>query len=66
MSEANDKMEERKEAMSETKTWQVEYSATYWVEATSEEEAIDLAIEQHSDLPNGDWNAFIEQQWGKR
>jgi hypothetical protein len=48
------------------KTWQVEYSATYWVEATSEEEAIDLAIEQHSDLPNGDWNAFIEQQWGKR
>jgi hypothetical protein len=47
------------------KTWQVEYSATYWVKATSEEEAIDLAIEEHSDLPNGDWNAFIEQQWGK-
>jgi hypothetical protein len=65
MSEANDKMEEREEAMSETKTWQVEYSATYWVEATSEEEAIDLAIEQHSDLPNGDWSAFIEQKWGK-
>jgi hypothetical protein len=65
MSEANDKMEERKEAMSETKTWQVEYSATYWVEATSEEEAIDLAIEEHSDLPNGDWSAFIEQKWGK-
>jgi hypothetical protein len=65
MSEANDKMEERKEAMSETKTWQVEYSATYWVEATSEDEAIDLAIEQHSDLPNGDWSAFIEQKWGK-
>jgi hypothetical protein len=66
MSVGADKMEEREEAMSETKTWQVEYSATYWVEATSEEEAIDLAIEQHSDLPNGDWNAFIEQQWGKR
>jgi hypothetical protein len=56
------KIEERKESM---KTWQVEYSATYWVEATSEEEAIDLAIEQHSDLPNGDWSAFIEQKWGK-
>jgi hypothetical protein len=55
-------MEERKETM---KTWQVEYSATYWVEATSEEEAIDLAIEEHSDLPNGDWSAFIEQKWGK-
>jgi hypothetical protein len=48
------------------KTWQVEYSAVYWVEATSEEEAIDLAIEQHSDLPNGDWSAFIEQKWGKQ
>jgi hypothetical protein len=66
MSVGADKMEEREETMSETKTWQVEYSATYWVEATSEEEAIDLAIEQHSDLPNGDWSAFIEQQWGKR
>jgi hypothetical protein len=56
------KIEERKETM---KSWQVEYSAVYWVEATSEEEAIDLAIEQHSDLPNGDWSAFIEQKWGK-
>jgi hypothetical protein len=65
MSVGADKMEEREEAMSETKTWQVEYSATYWVEATSEDEAIELAIEEHSDMPNGDWSAFIEQKWGK-
>ena len=47
------------------KTWQVEYSATYWVKAKTEDEAIELAIEEHSDLPNGDWSAFIEQKWGK-
>jgi hypothetical protein len=57
-------MEERKETMKLTsndlKTWQVEYSATYWVEATNEEEAIELAIESHADLPNGDWEAMID------
>lgn len=42
------------------KTYQVEYSAVYWVEAGSEEEAIEKGIEQHEDLPNGDWNAFID------
>ena len=42
------------------KTWQVEYSAAYWVEATTEEEAIDLAMEKHFDMPDGDWNAFID------
>jgi hypothetical protein len=57
MSVGAGKMEERKEAM---KTWQVEYSAAYWVKAETEDEAIELAIEQHSDLPNGDWNAFID------
>ena len=45
-------------------TWQVEYGATYWVEADTEEEAIEKAIVEHSDMPNGDWNAFLEQQWG--
>jgi hypothetical protein len=45
------------------KTWQVEYSATYWVEATNEEEAIEKAIESHADLPNGDWEANPEQVW---
>lgn len=45
------------------KTWQVEYDATYWVEAETEEEAIEKAIEIHSDMPDGDWNAFVEPQW---
>lgn len=44
-------------------TWQVEYNATYWVEAASEEEAIQLAIDEHEDMPNGDWDATIEKQW---
>ena len=57
MSQGNAKMEERKEAM---KTWQVEYNATYWVEAETEDEAIELAIESHADLPNGDWEAMID------
>ena len=46
------------------KTWQVEYEATYWVEAETEEEAIEKAMEQHSEMPDGDWNAFVEPQWG--
>ena len=64
MSQGNAKMEERKETMKLTsddlKTWQVEYSATYWVQATSEDEAIDLGMEKHAELPDGDWNAFID------
>jgi hypothetical protein len=50
-------MEERKEAM---KTWKVEYNATYWVEAETEDEAIDLGMEKHAELPDGDWNAEID------
>jgi hypothetical protein len=42
------------------KVWQVEYSATYWVEASSEDEAIEKGMEAHSELPDGDWNAFID------
>jgi len=57
MSVGADKMEERKETM---KTWKVEYNATYWVEATSEDEAIDLGMEQHADLPDGSWEAMID------
>lgn len=45
-------------------TWQVEYSATYWVEADSLDEAIEKGILEHEDMPNGDWEAFIEPQWG--
>jgi hypothetical protein len=44
-------------------SWQVEYNATYWVEAETEDEAIELAIESHADLPNGDWEAHLEQVW---
>ena len=43
-----------------TKVYQVEYNATYWVEAESEEQAIELAIEQHEQLPDGDWEAVID------
>lgn len=42
------------------KTWQVEYNAAYWVEAETEEEAIEKAIQQHEDMPDGDWEAFID------
>ena len=42
------------------KTYQVEYQATYWVTAESEEQAIELAIEEHNDMPNGDWEAMID------
>lgn len=42
------------------KTWQVEYNAIYWVKAETEEEAIDLGIQQHFELPDGDWSAFID------
>ena len=62
MSQVAAKIKERKETM---ETYQVEYNATYWVEAESEDEAIELAIEQHADMPDGDWNAFVEPKWGK-
>ena len=44
-------------------SWQVTYDATYWVEAETEEEAIEKAMEIHADLPDGDWNAELERQW---
>jgi hypothetical protein len=47
--------------MSELKSWQVEYTATYLDKAKSEDEAIELAIEQHSDGPDGSWEAELEQ-----
>jgi hypothetical protein len=57
MSVGNAKIEKRKEAM---KTWQVEYNAAYWVEAETEDEAIELAMEKHAELPDGDWEAMID------
>ena len=44
-----------------SKSWQVEYSATYWVKADSEDEAIELAIEEHAKGPDGSWDAELEQ-----
>jgi hypothetical protein len=44
-------------------TWQVEYNATYWVEAETEDDAIEKAIEIHADMPDGSWDAFVERQW---
>lgn len=41
-------------------TWQVNYIAAYWVEADTEDEAIDKAIELHADLPDGSWEAAID------
>jgi hypothetical protein len=37
--------------------YQVRYEATYYVEALDEDHAIDLAVEQHSQLPDGSWEA---------
>lgn len=42
------------------KVYQVEYQATYWIQANSEEEAIEKAILCHEDMPDGDWEAFID------
>ena len=42
------------------KTWQVNYNATYWVQAETEDEAIELGIEAHAELPDGDWEAKID------
>ena len=53
-------MEEQDTKGTKMKTWQVEYSATYWVEAETEEEAIENAIFEHEDMPDGDWSAFID------
>jgi len=42
------------------KTWQVSYNATYWVKATSEDEAIELGMEKHYEFPDGDFEAMID------
>lgn len=41
-------------------SWEVVYDAIYWVEAETEEEAIEKAMEIHADMPDGDWNARLE------
>ena len=42
------------------KSWQVEYSATYWVDAETEDEAIELGMEQHYEFPDGSWEAMVD------
>jgi hypothetical protein len=42
------------------KSWQVEYSAVYWVDAETEDEAIELGMEKHADFPDGSWEAMID------
>lgn len=37
------------------KKYVVNYYASYWVEAEDEDQAIELAIECHEDLPDGFW-----------
>ena len=39
------------------RSYEVRYEATYWVRASNEDEAIELAIEQHSETPDGSWEA---------
>lgn len=46
-------------------SYQVDYVATYYVEANDEDEAIDLAIEIHNEMPDGDWQANKEYIWPK-
>jgi hypothetical protein len=45
--------------------YEVEYTAWYEVvsdEKLTEDEAIELAIEQHEDLPDGSWSVELEQE----
>jgi hypothetical protein len=37
--------------------WRVTYTATLWVEADSEAEAIELAVDEWGDTPDGTWEA---------
>jgi hypothetical protein len=38
----------------------VTYIATYWVRAKTEDEAIDLGMELHADMPDGSWEGFVD------
>jgi hypothetical protein len=42
------------------RTYQVTYEATYYVRANDEDEAIELAIEQHSENPDGAWAGSVD------
>ena len=42
------------------RTYQVTYEATYYVRANDEDEAIELAIEEHSGNPDGAWAGSVD------
>jgi hypothetical protein len=44
-----------------TKSWTVLYSCEYDVVAETEDEAIELALEMHANLPDGVWEAIEEE-----
>lgn len=37
--------------------YRVDYTASYWVDADNEDDAIELAIQEHFEMPDGDWEA---------
>lgn len=53
--ESIDGMSVGKDTIGTMKTYIVNYTATYEVEAENEDEAIALAILEHEDMPDGDW-----------
>ena len=40
----------------------VDYYASYTVEADNEDEAIELAIQEHFDMPDGSWTVIGEDE----
>lgn len=45
--------------------YEVEYSAWYEVESDeklTDEQVIELAIDQHNDFPNGGWSVEVEEE----
>ncbi len=38
--------------------YQITYTAVYYVDADNEDNALDLAMEQHSELPDGGWDVI--------
>lgn len=45
--------------------YEVEYSAWYEVESDeklTEEQVLEIAMDQHRDFPNGDWSVELEEE----
>ena len=43
------------------KTYVITYTATYAVEAANLDDAIEAAIQEHENLPNGTWDAEVAE-----